>query len=147
MSEIFSMKRRVEFIDTDVAGIVHFTTFFRYMETAEHEMLRAVGIPIEALHEERKLGWPRVSCKFDFIKPLKFADELEVRIHVAKLGKRSITYAAEIVRDTEVLAKGQSVCACCEMHPDGGFKPVDIPVDIIEMLKPYMVEGNDESIN
>ena len=147
MSEIFSMIRRVEFIDTDVAGIVHFTTFFRYMETAEHELLRAVGIPIEAMHEDRQLGWPRVSCSFEFRKPLKFAEELEVRIHLVKLGKRSLTYEAEIVRDKDVLATGRSTCACCAMQGDGGFMPMEIPDDIVELLKPYLAEENDESIN
>lgn len=147
MGDKLSIKRRVEFMDTDLAGIVHFTTFFRYMETAEHELLRAVGIPIEVLRTERKLGWPRVSCSFDFKKPLMFADELEVRIHVGRLGKRSITYVAEIVRDDEVLAKGQSVCACCEMRTSGSFEPAEIPDDIIEKLKPYLIEEDHESVD
>lgn len=147
MGKIFSMKRRVEFMDTDMAGIVHFTTFFRYMETAEHELLRAAGMPIDVLHEERQIGWPRVSCNFDFKKPLKFAEELEVRIQVARLGKKSVTYAAEIVRDNEVLATGQSTCACCEMLADGGFKPAEIPADLVAKLNHYLIEENDESID
>ncbi len=145
MNKIFSMKRRVEFMDTDMAGIVHFTTFFRYMETAEHELLRAEGIPVEVLHAERQLGLPRVSCGFDFKKPLKFSDEFEVRIQIARLGERSITYSAEIVRGNDVLAKGQSTCACCEMQADGGFQPTEIPADISEKLKPYLIEVNNES--
>ena len=145
MGDKLSMKRRVEFMDTDVAGIVHFTAFFRYMETAEHELMRAVGMPVEVLRVERKLGFPRVSCSFDFRKPLKFADELEVRIHVARLGKQSITYVAEIVRDDEVLAEGQSVCACCEMQAGGSFKTVEVPDDIIEKLKHYLIEENNET--
>jgi 4-hydroxybenzoyl-CoA thioesterase/acyl-CoA thioester hydrolase len=141
------MKRRVEFMDTDMAGIVHFTTFFRYMETAEHELLRAAGMPIEFLHEERNIGWPRVSCSFNFKKPLKFAEELEVRIQVTRLSKRSVTYDAELVRDNEVLATGQSTCACCEMQADGGFQPIEIPADIAEKLKPYVMEEKNESID
>jgi 4-hydroxybenzoyl-CoA thioesterase/acyl-CoA thioester hydrolase len=130
-----------------MAGIVHFTTFFRYMETAEHELLRAAGMPIEVLHAERRLGWPRVSCSFDFKQPLKFAEELEVRIQVARLGRKSVTYAAEIVRDNEVLATGKSTCACCEMKVDGGFEPAEIPDVLIEKLKPYLIEANNESID
>lgn len=145
MGDKLSMKRRVEFMDTDVAGIVHFTAFFRYMETAEHELMRAIGMPVEVLRVDRKLGFPRVSCSFDFKKPLKFADELEVRIHATRLGRKSITYVAEIVRDNEVLAKGRSVCACCEMQADGRFKTIDIPEEIIEKLKSYLIEEDNES--
>ena len=48
MKNAFVTRRRVEFMDTDMAGIVHFATFFRYMETAEHELLRKLGIPVVA---------------------------------------------------------------------------------------------------
>ena len=147
MGDKLSFKRRVEFMDTDVAGIVHFTAFFRYMETAEHELMRAVGKPVDKLRTERKLGFPRVSCSFDFRRPLKFADEFEVRIHVGRLGGQSITYHAEIVRDDEVLAEGKSTCACCEMQADGSYKAVEIPADIIEKLNPYLIEENNESFD
>ena len=134
-------------MDTDMAGIVHFTTFFRYMETAEHELLRAAGMPIESLHQERNIGWPRVSCSFEFKKPLKFAEEIDVRIQVTRLSKRSVTYAAELVRNEEVLAAGRSTCACCEMREDGGFQPIEIPADIAGKLKPYVAEEENESID
>ena len=39
-------RRRVEFRDTDAAGIVHFSAFFVWMESAEHELLRAAGVPV-----------------------------------------------------------------------------------------------------
>lgn len=40
----FQTSRRVEFCDTDMAGIVHFANFFRYMEAAEHELFRNLGL-------------------------------------------------------------------------------------------------------
>ena len=45
MSE-FVYKRRVQFAETDLAGIVHFSTIFRYMEEAEHALWRAAGLTI-----------------------------------------------------------------------------------------------------
>ncbi|HCE02754.1 MAG TPA: acyl-CoA thioesterase, partial [Acidobacteria bacterium] len=45
MSE-FRLTRRVQFYETDSAGIVHFSVFFRYMEEAEHAMWRAAGLSI-----------------------------------------------------------------------------------------------------
>ena len=42
----FKTRRRVEFRDTDAAGIVHFSAFFFWMESAEHELLRAAGVDV-----------------------------------------------------------------------------------------------------
>ena len=42
----FRCRQRVEFADTDMAGIVHFSNFFRYMERAEHEFLRSLGLSV-----------------------------------------------------------------------------------------------------
>ena len=139
MQHAFVMKRRVEFMDTDMAGIVHFTAFFRYMETAEHELLRSLGLPITRLHRERGLGWPRVSCTFDYAGSLRFGDECEVRLGVTQIGKKSVTYAAQIVRDDQILAQGRSTCACCEIGKDGTLRSQQVPADIVEKLQPYLV--------
>ena len=39
----FTHQRQVEFAETDMAGIVHFANFFRWMESAEHAFLRSLG--------------------------------------------------------------------------------------------------------
>jgi len=139
MQHAFAMKRRVEFMDTDMAGIVHFTAFFRYMETAEHELLRSLDLSITSQHRERGLGWPRVSCAFDYAGSLRFADTFEVRLGVTQIGKKSVTYAAQIVRDNHILAQGHSTCACCTIGQDGTLRSTQVPADIIEKLQPYLV--------
>ena len=108
MKNGFVMQRRAEFMDTDMAGIVHFTAYFRYMETAEHELFRTLGLAAATQDDEHRLGWPRVSCGFDFKETLRFQDAFEVRLGVTNLSKRSITFAAEIVRDGIILARGHS---------------------------------------
>ena len=46
MPHTFRTRRFVEFSDTDMAGIAHFSSFFRYMESAEHELVRSVGLSV-----------------------------------------------------------------------------------------------------
>ena len=135
------MQRRVEFADTDMAGIVHFAMFFRYMETAEHEMFRSIDLPITSQHATRKLGWPRVSCGFDFEGPLRFGDVFEVHIRVARIGDSSISFAADIVRDGESLARGRSTSVCCNLENGVPTTSVTIPPDIVEKLKRYLSPG------
>ena len=42
-------ERTVEFSETDMAGIVHYSNFFRYMESAEHAFFRALGFSVVAV--------------------------------------------------------------------------------------------------
>jgi len=46
MSQTFKHRRIIEFRDTDMAGIVHFSNFFSYMEQAEHAFLRSVDLGV-----------------------------------------------------------------------------------------------------
>jgi phenylacetate-CoA ligase len=60
MPSEYHTKRRVEFAETDMAGIVHFANFFRYMETTEHEFLRSLGLSVHATIDGRTISWPRI---------------------------------------------------------------------------------------
>ena len=75
MATAFVTSRRVEFSDTDAAGIMHFVAFFRMMEQAEHELLRSVGLSV-VMHEP--------SGKIELA-----AGRREVRISVRRPGSRT----------------------------------------------------------
>ena len=126
------MKRRVAFSETDKAGIVHFSNFFRYLEDAEHELWRAAGLSISP--QKPTHGWPRVSASCDFKKPLRFEDEFEVVIRVAAKSEKSITYEARIEKDGELIAEGRLVIACVQRDADGVMKSVPIPPEIDSAL-------------
>ena len=93
--------RLVEFAETDAAGMVHFSVFFRYMEEAEHAVWRKAGMDIYANHEER--SWPRISAKCDFKSPLRFQDEFEVRTEIAAVSRSTIQWAHTLVRGETIL--------------------------------------------
>jgi YbgC/YbaW family acyl-CoA thioester hydrolase len=128
------LRRRVQFYETDAAGIVHFSNFFRYMEEAEHALWRANGLsvfPAAPTH-----GWPRVAASFDFRRPLRFEDEFEVRIEVTHVSGRSLTYACRILCRDELVADGRMTVACVDKQPDGTLKAATIPDDIAARLRP-----------
>jgi YbgC/YbaW family acyl-CoA thioester hydrolase len=116
--------RKVEWADTDTAGIVHFSRFFVYMETAEHEMRRALGF---ALEDDPSLGWPRVSASCDYRRPLRFGDAVEIVTRVVERGRSALTFAFTFRRPGggEVVAEGRMTSVCCRLEPD--LKPVAIP--------------------
>ncbi|NBW87677.1 MAG: hypothetical protein EBR23_12860 [Planctomycetia bacterium] len=75
----FTTRRRVEFRDTDAAGIVHFSAFFFWMESAEHELLRAAGVAVvDRGTDGIDASWPRVSASCDYVAAVRFGDEVTI---------------------------------------------------------------------
>ena len=138
----FPTKRRVEFADTDAAGITHFASFFRFMEEAEHEMLRSAGIGV--LHHEVGdliVSWPRVAARCDYVSPAHFEDVLEVTIWVSRLGSKSATYTAEFRRGETLIARGETTAACCIVGDDGGPQAIEIPPPLRSGLGQFLQES------
>ncbi len=88
----FHCRQRVEFADTDMAGIVHFSNFFRYMERVEHEFLRSLGLCVHAVNGDDLVSWPRVHAECKFRAPLCFEDEFDVHLLVREKRPKSVTY-------------------------------------------------------
>ena len=90
---IFKTSRRVEFRDTDTAGIVHFSCFYVYMEQTEHAFLREIGHPLFGEVDGKRCSWPRVAASCNFRSAIQFEQIIDVELSVIKLGTKSITYA------------------------------------------------------
>jgi YbgC/YbaW family acyl-CoA thioester hydrolase len=126
-----TIRRRVEYADTDMSGIVHFSRFLVFMENAEHEFLRAIGAGVQWRDGEgREIGWPRVSVACDYLSPARFGDVLEIRLQVQRKGIRSMTYGFEILCGGATLARGRTTCACCVLNDPTGLKAIPIPEEI-----------------
>jgi acyl-CoA thioester hydrolase len=134
-------KRRVAFSETDAAGLVHFTYFFRYFEDAEHALWREAGLSIHT--DDSPLGWPRISAACEFRRPLKFEDEFEVRVDIIEMTTRTITYSGEVLRDGERIATGEWKIACVTKLADGTIRSTDMPSDVANRLKPFLIPTAD----
>lgn len=127
-------RRRVQFSETDAAGIVHFANYFRYFEDAEHALWREAGLSIHP--EQSPIGWPRVSASCDYHRALKFEQEFEVTVRIVEMTARAIRYEGVITRDGERVATATWKIACVSKLPDGTMRSADIPAEIAERLKP-----------
>lgn len=131
---VFTLRRRVEFADTDVGGIVHFSRYFVFMETAEHEMLRHLGASVFSRHEGHTIGWPRVEAHCRYLAPACFGDEISIEVRIERRGRRAMTYGFRILRDEELLATGQTSSVCCVLEPDRPPRPIEIPAQLAACL-------------
>jgi len=135
----FTTRRRVEFADTDLSGIVHFTRFFVFMETAEHEFRAARGTELHTEIDGRVIGWPRVSATCSYKKPAKYGDELDIEIDIERQGEKSLTFGFRFLRSGELLAEGKLTSVCCVLNDPAGLKAIEIPPAVVERLT-----GSDE---
>lgn len=130
------IRRKVEYVDTDMSGIVHFSRFLVFMENAEHAFLNAVGPGVQWRDAEgREIGWPRVAVSCDYHAPARFGDVLEIRVRVVRKGTRSLTWGFDISRDGANLAKGKMTCACCVLNDPTGIKAIPIPEEIAAQIE------------
>jgi YbgC/YbaW family acyl-CoA thioester hydrolase len=134
MASPFRTQRRIEFYDTDMAGIVHFANFFRFMESAEVEFLRSKGLSVKLVWEGMMLGFPRVSASCDYLRPARFEDVLDVAVRVHHLGRKSVTYALEFTREGKVIARGKVSSVCCKVQENRELESVAIPATLREKL-------------
>ena len=142
MAGEFRTQRRVEFCETDAAGIAHFATFFPYMEQAEHALLRHLGLSVVSHDEQGVISWPRVSARCDYQGSAQFEDVLDVVVTIEKLGTRSVTYATEFFRDGQSIAQGSVTAVCCRVTPDRRLTSIEIPAEFREKLQRFMEDGS-----
>ena len=135
MSFEFVHQRRVEFSETDMAGIVHFANFFRWMESAEHAFLRSLGYSVHPQGEST--GWPRLKVSCDYLKPLRFEDLIDTVLSVREVRTRSVRYGFEFRRPEsgDVVARGEVVAVHSGVDASsGGLRALSIPEPLRSVL-------------
>jgi len=132
-------RRRVEFRDTDAAGIVHFSAFFVWMESAEHELMRTTGIPVvEHGADGASFSWPRVAASCEYTAAVRFGDEVDIAVSVEGIGRTSVTYGFAFSHAGEAVASGRIVAVRCLMHPGGRPEPVPLTPEVTSGLEAFM---------
>jgi 4-hydroxybenzoyl-CoA thioesterase/acyl-CoA thioester hydrolase len=117
-----------------MGGIAHFSRFFVFMETAEHEFLRALGAEVHMVIDGQEIGWPRVEASCQYLSPARLGDELEIHLRVVRKGERSMTYQATFSCQGRIVARGRISSVCCSMREPEGLRPVPIPRTIAERI-------------
>jgi len=131
------MTRRVAFAETDMAGVLHFANYLRYMEEIEHAFWRSAGMSVVVRDAERAISWPRVAVHCTYRAPAHFEDELELVLALTKIGRRSLEFEVDFFRGSERLAEGRYTTVCVEMS-GGSFKTTTVPEEIRRVLEPLV---------
>ena len=135
----FEYRRRVEFAETDMAGLVHFSNFFRYMETTEHAFFRSLGHGVHEIVDGQSSVGP-VSNPRDFFKPIRFEDQIVIRLSIQEIRRRSLRCLYYIFKEDEsgetLVASGRIVTASVQFKRESGdIESVEIPKELNRKLQ------------
>jgi YbgC/YbaW family acyl-CoA thioester hydrolase len=137
MTSSFATSRRVEFCETDMAGIVHFANFYRWMEQAEHEFFRSLGLSIVNRQPDgMTIGWPRVRAECRFHASARYEEIVEIELIVKRIGVKSLTWGATFRIGDQLVATGTMKTVCCVVRTGQPLESVAIPEE-------YLVKFNE----
>ncbi len=138
MASFYQSTRRVQFCETDMAGIVHFSNFYKWMEQVEHEFFRSLGLSIvHHLPDGSTIGWPRVSAQCRFESPARYDDVLDVTFTIQRIGVKSLTFDVVFKNGDRAVARGTMKTVCCVVRPGEPLQSLEIPDDYRSKMEEY----------
>lgn len=126
---------RVYLEDTDAQGVVYNGSYFRFMERARTERLRAAGLDHEQLREEQGLALVLAAIEVKFKAPARLSDLLYVTAGVSQVRGARVIFAQEVRRgaaDGAVICEGVAEVACMDT---AGGAPRRLPAALVSELK------------
>ncbi len=123
---------RVYYEDTDLAGIVYYANYLKFIERGRSEWVRDCGVDQVQLKADLGLVFVVRRVEADYLSPAKFDDPLTVETSLQKLMGASMIVDQTVRRDTQVLFRARVTLAV--LQPDG--RPVRLPADIRRKIAP-----------
>jgi acyl-CoA thioester hydrolase len=130
---------RVYFEDTDVAGIVYYANYLRFMERARSDMLRAVGVDQRAALEGGEGVYAVAEVSIRYKASGKLGDDLIVVTEIEQIRAASVLIHQQVMRGGEILADAMVTAAF--LSPDG--RPRRQPREWVAMFDRLQGEGRE----
>ncbi|MGI9626454.1 MAG: acyl-CoA thioesterase [Longimicrobiales bacterium] len=141
MAHTFTHTHRVEFADTDAAGLAHFTAFFRWMEVTEHAFYRSLGGAAFERTPEGDFGMPRIQATCEYLRPLTFGDEALARLVVKSKSGKKIEYeftfylGPETPAEDDAVARGTMTVVSAMRKGSGRFRSCTLPKSLLQSIE------------
>ena len=128
---------RVQWGDTDAAGIVFYPNFLKWFDWGTWNLLAAAGLTLDVIESDYQLiGFPIVEAQSRFHSPVRFWDEVHLTSRVDEWGRKSFRVAHTLRRNGAVSAEGTEtrVCARADAGTEAGIRAVSVPPEIRRRL-------------
>lgn len=122
-----------------MAGLVHFSNFFKYMETAERDFFEAAGVDLIHTKPGELVGWPRSRAECKFSAPLRFGDTIDIHLAVKAVKDRAIDFQFRIFRrnpdgSRTQAGKGHMTTILAQLNETGALQSAELPADLRERI-------------
>jgi 4-hydroxybenzoyl-CoA thioesterase len=121
-----TMTRRVEFGDTDAAGVVFYPNYFRWFDQATHELLRSISYPASRMFKEGFII-PLVETHAEFLSPVFYDDLISISSRIAEVRTRAFRVQHQIRKGEELVCDGYEVRMWVRTAPGEELVPEPIP--------------------
>ncbi len=134
----FRIQQRVRWSDCDPLGIIWYGAYLKYFEAAEHEMMRAAGLPFETLRLEKQVQIPRKAFQVEFHSPAQMDELLDIEAGIAKIGNTSLTFRFEAYKSGARLHRASATLTVVSVVKESMAKK---PIEpwLREALAPYVI--------
>jgi YbgC/YbaW family acyl-CoA thioester hydrolase len=124
---------RVHWVDTDVAGVMHFTNFLRYFEACEEEFYRSISLPFNQIREKYDITFPRVEAHCQYKAACRFDDFIDVTLKVREVAEKTITYDFQLLRQHDGKLAAEGYIKCIAVNSD--WKATQVPVEVAKVVR------------
>ena len=140
MAYEFTTTKKIEFSETDMAGLVHFSNYFRYMEVAERDFFESLELNLIQSAPDDLVGYPRTRAECKFSAPLRFGDTVKIHLAIKAIKDRSIDYQFRLFKldkkgDESAVAKGHITTIYTELTEDGNLQSRPLPKALLDKIE------------
>lgn len=130
---VFKRSFRVHWVDTDIAGVMHFSNFFRYFEACEEEFYRSLSLPLTEIREKFGVMLPRVEVHCQYKAACRFDEQIDVTLRVREVEEKTITYNFQIFRQSDGKLAAEGYVKCIAVNSE--WKAVPLPAEIAKTVR------------
>lgn len=124
------IRLRVYYEDTDLAGIVYYANYLKFIERGRSDWLRELGLDQRALKEDQGIVFAVRRIEADYLAAARFEDVLDVTTALSEARPARLVLTQEVLRDGLALFRATVTIVCL----DAAGRPVRLPADLRRVL-------------
>jgi len=133
----FKRSFRVHWVDTDTAGVMHFSNFFRYFEACEEEFYRSISLPLTEIRDRLGVLLPRVEVHCQYKAACRLDELIDITLKVREVQEKTIIYDFQIIRQSDGKLAAEGFVKCIAVNSE--WKAVPLPAEVARTVRNSIV--------